>query len=292
MYDSDKKKFLKVVSTGLVLPFLTVPVGADDETKLAVDVKTHHIQSKILQQKRTVHQYQAHSVKVPQHVVVAADGKNYDKSYRRVLAAMASNPKCQSVTILAVENPNRGDDFTPPYEKYGKPGHKKQGHADRYLDFLKKEILQVQAKPWKVGEKLSYYAMGHSWGGAFVAYALSEHKETVAKEADLPQFKGYFMFSPTVIYRQTAEQSAAQMIANFNKNMSAVTVKPDFVVMTAGGAEPEKFRAPYPVLKQAYTHVLKDQSDLHFQLHDKVGHFETLDHSIDHAFNQAFCSSE
>ena len=211
-------------------------------------------------------------------LIIAFDSKHHDATYRDLIEAFGAKANCRPFLLAVVSNTNRAKNFSPPYEQFGKPGKRVSGQADRYLAALEQELIPRLQADYQLSPNI--YWAGHSWGAAFVAYVMSE---------SYASYQGYFMFSPTVIYRDTPEASTQQILDNTAKHIEAATSHPAIVYMNVGLKEPQKYSAPYYVMQQRYQDMLTPATTLVTEELDGAGHMATLKAAIDKVFNTTFC---
>jgi predicted alpha/beta superfamily hydrolase len=92
--------------------------------------------------------------------------------------------------------PRRGRlrDFTLPLEHEDTLGGASSGGAANFLSFLREELMPALEKKYQLAGPQHRALFGHSLGGLFAVYALSQ------QENDRRVFKGYVAASPTLLW--------------------------------------------------------------------------------------------
>ncbi len=137
--------------------------------------KTFSIHSKVLKDKRDFKvllppSYNNTNQGYP--VIYVLDGSSYylaAVSTTRTLSAHAQIPEC---IIVAISNKKRESEFTPPYMKINGVENPK---ADALLEYFKNELIPHIEKNYRT--KPLRILMGHSHGGIFNIYSLTESPE-------------------------------------------------------------------------------------------------------------------
>lgn len=193
------------------------------------------IKSKVLDEERKIivhlpKGYDATSIDA-YSVIYMLDGGNYDMLMAKVADSLFAANKMSKVIVVGIENIRRGYDFTPPYEKYGRGDIRKNGNGDKFINFIKKELIPVVNQKFKTNNHKTL--VGHSWGGAFATYLLSKSPEL---------FDGFFIFSPTFLYRSTIEESTRRLRTDLNSKFNENIKLPKFIYISLGENEQERFK--------------------------------------------------
>ncbi|MBU3005652.1 alpha/beta hydrolase [Paraglaciecola arctica] len=148
------------------------------------------LQSKILNEQRDLlihlpnnyHKYS--SRRYP--VLYLLDGQRNLRHTAGTLDLLNQDNKAQEMIIVAIKNTHRTRDFTPTYdESYNQWGI--SGGADRFLDFIEKELIPYMAKNYRTNN--FKILSGHSLGGLLAVYALQSRPQL---------FQAHFAFSPSL----------------------------------------------------------------------------------------------
>lgn len=89
----------------------------------------------------------------------------------------------------------RAEDYTPPAPDLthtGDPSGHPQGGADRFLDFIEKELKPKLARDFKIDSDRQTL-FGHSYGGLFTLHTLFTRPDS---------FQGYYAASPSIWWNQ------------------------------------------------------------------------------------------
>lgn len=164
-------------------------------------------------------------------VVYLLDGGNFDVLMAKVADSLFATSKVSKVIVVGIENIRRGFDFTPPYEQSGRGDNRKLGNGDKFISFIKEELIPEINKKFRTNNHK--ILVGHSWGGAFASYLLSESPEL---------FDGFFLFSPTFLYGPTIEESTKRLRADLNSSLIKDIKLPEFIYISLGQYEDERFK--------------------------------------------------
>ena len=177
------------------------------------------------------------------------------------------------IIIVAIKSIRRGYDFTPPYEKLGRGANHRKGNGDKFLAFIKNELIPQTNKKYRTNNQ--QYFMGHSWGGAFATYVLSQTPEL---------FNGFFIFSPTILYASTIEESTETLFADLTKNFNNNHTLPAFIYVSVGEDEQSRFKESYKALVAYLKKNAPAKIRLQFAITKDAAHMENPEISIPIAF--------
>lgn len=196
------------------------------------------------------------------------DGKESGFNVRDYLINKGEHDLAKQYIVVSIENKDRGHDFSPPYEVFGRD-KKVQGNAHKFLSFLEKELIPEVDSNYKTSN--NRLIVGHSWSAAFTSYVLSVKPML---------FTNYIIISPTIIYRSTVEESTKQIIEDFNKNILFKKQSPESIYITVGATEPPKYSAPFYKLTEYFDTNLPKQIRYKNMVLEGTGHFESLEKSL------------
>lgn len=107
-------------------------------------------------------------------VVYVLDGSSLDgptADAAALLARVGLTPELIVVGLPNVSGPGRQRDYTPPFMRQDlEAGDALMGQADRFLDFVEREVIPAVARDYRTTDER--LLSGHSRGGLLVAYAL------------------------------------------------------------------------------------------------------------------------
>lgn len=164
-------------------------------------------------------------------VIYMLDGGNFDDLMAEVADSLFVTNNIPKVIVVGIGNIRRGFDFTPPYEQSGRGDNRKTGNGDKFISFIKEELVPEVNKKFRTNNHK--ILVGHSWGGAFATYLLSESPEL---------FDGFFIFSPTFLYGPTIEESTKRLRADLNSNFDKAIKLPAFIYVSLGQTEQERYK--------------------------------------------------
>ena len=87
--------------------------------------------------------------------------------------------------VIGLKNVTRGFDFLPHYYEAERDGEQVSGNGGKLLAYIENELIPFADNQFNTNGDNAF--AGHSWGGQFVAYALSQSPGL---------FNAYFMTSP------------------------------------------------------------------------------------------------
>jgi len=209
-------------------------------------------------------------------VIYMLDAGNDDQLAAQTALKLAEDDLMPPVIIIAIENIRRGFDFTPGYLKMGRGDNRKAGNGDKFLDFITDELMPNVDKTLHTNGK--QYFMGHSWGGAFSSYVLSQRPEL---------FSGFFIFSPSFINIPNAKDMQDKLSIDFVKNISKAQT-PSFIYLSVGTKERQGFINSYNGFKSFLNNNLPKNRRLFTQETQGADHMVNPELSIPKAFRLAF----
>lgn len=112
----------------------------------------------------------------------------------------------------------RTEDYTPPAPDLaatGDPSRHPQGGADRFLDFIEKELKPALAKDFRI-DPARQTLFGHSYGGLLTLHALFTRPQS---------FQNYFAASPSIWWNQRYILSEKAAFLENKEAVSSVRVK-------------------------------------------------------------------
>lgn len=204
-------------------------------------------------------------------VIYMLDGGNDDELTAQAVRAHHAAKIMPEVIVVAIPNIRRGFDFTPPYITLDQDGKNTPGNGDKFLAFIKNEMIPQTNKNFRTnGHKLF---MGHSWGGAFAAYIISQSPEL---------FDGFFLYSPA-LGRKT-DETYAHLKATFKKDHNL----PKFIYVSVGDSEREGFKRSFNSLTALLKQHLPPSVKLHLERNAGAAHMENPEISIPKALKIYF----
>ena len=116
--------------------------------------------------------------------------------------------------------------------------------------------------------------MGHSWGGAFATYLLSQSPDL---------FEGFFLFSPTFLYGPTIEESTDKLFSDLTAIFNKDVKLPAFVYVSVGEDERVSFKESYQSLAGFLKQHIPSRVKLHCETTAGAAHMENPEISIPRA---------
>lgn len=181
----------------LVCSLAMMPLSAANADPLVPHGERHTLNSRILGESH------AYTVYLPPHydalkrypVLYLLDG---DKHAQKLLGAVDSLatgiwPRLPEVIVVGIDNQQRMRDYTPahtltlPGGQKGMPAYQQTGGADRFLDYIEKELQPAIEQAYST--RRPNILIGHSFGGLVTLEALRQQRNG---------FDGYLAIDPSL----------------------------------------------------------------------------------------------
>lgn len=205
---------MKLVPIPLCLLVLSPPASAQEASRI-----DHSIQSAYPEQERTF------TVQLPGSyetqpdfaypVLYVLDGENNLDFSVAVAEFLEQNSLVPELIIVGVHsNATRDRDYLPPNDAAGQPS----GQADQFLKYLRTELVPFVEENYRAAPLR--LISGHSYGGAFVTYAMVERPD---------MFRAYLTQSPFL-----AQGIADPLLAQVSEALSTTPPLNAFFYMNVG----------------------------------------------------------
>jgi len=178
------------------------------------------------------------------------------------------------VIVIAINNIRRGYDFAPPSITFEQDGEQVSGNGDKFLAFIKNELIPFTRKKFRTNGRRVF--VGHSWGGQFLAYTLSQSPEL---------FDGYFITSPSI--GEYGDQTFGDLKLVFKQDLDF----PAFIYVSVGGSEEPDLMADYDRLTTVLEQHLPAQVKLHIEINEGATHDDSGDISLPTALKMYFSTT-
>lgn len=122
-------------------------------------------------------------------LMVLLDGDNHFHHATGIVEYLSQRGRAPEMIVVGVSNTDRTRDFTP----YSDPGAPTSGGADRFLEFVERELLPHVGERYRVGRHRTL--VGHSFGGLLAVHALSTKPS---------MFDAYLAISPSMQWANEA----------------------------------------------------------------------------------------
>lgn len=175
-----------------------------------------------------------------------------------------------SLVVVAISNIRRAYDFMSPHELYGSGADKVKGNGDSFAAFIKEELIPETETRFNLGRKKIF--MGHSWGGAFATYFISESSGL---------FDGFLIFSPAFGTSKDATLSA------LDSSLSGKKTLPKFIYVSVGGDEGADYTRSYVDLTTHLKKLKSSNAVFKFEVTEGAGHMSNPEQSIENALQFA-----
>ena len=209
-------------------------------------------------------------------VIYMLDAGNDDQLVAEHVEKQAREAGKQTPIVVAIKNIRRGYDFTPGYLKLGRGDNRRNGNGDKFLGFITNELIPFIDNNFATNQVR--YFMGHSWGGAFASYVLSQQPT---------MFKGFFIFSPSFINVPNANNKEDKLSQDFISNISGST-NTKFIYLSVGAQERQRFIGAYEGFKPFLEAQLPTHIKLVTEINSDADHMANPEVSIPNALKLVF----
>lgn len=229
------------------------------------------IHSKILNEVRDIkvylpENYDEHS-KVGYNVIYMLDAGNDDALVAHTVNKLSAKELAPSSIVVAITNIRRLYDFTPPHAQF----QGKKGNAQQFLTFIESELIEETNKRFMTNKQKIF--MGHSAGGSFSTYLLSQSPGL---------FDGYFIFSPAI--GTSNELTFSSMSLNFENTAKL----PEFIYVSVGTDEENWFKDSYKSLVEYLAQEAPSKIRLKFEITENAVHMSNPEKSLENAMKFAW----
>ncbi len=206
----------------------------------------------------------------------AAKGGNSNFTYiAKLCQKISKDMGKQKVIVVGIRHGDyREIDYTPT--KFTTTGFSGEGGSEKFVNFIKKELIPRIQKDFKADTSRSKRAIiGHSLGGLCGAYTFTKHNEA---------FANYLLLSPSLIYDN-------EIILQYEQETRAsIKSKKQLVYLGVGGTEPNMV----PPTELLYQRIKKHYSDSKTELYINAGkgHNSSKDENIKKALEFYFKNSQ
>ena len=162
------------------------------------------------------------------------------------------------VIVVGLKNINRGVDFLPGYYDYESDGQRYSGNGSTLLAYIENELIPFVSKEFNTSGQRVF--AGHSWGGQFVTYAMSQSPNL---------FDAYFITSPSFgANHRWGEKTFDAMEQTFKQDLDF----PDFIYLSVGGNESSEELSDYHRLTAALQQHLPAGVNFYSEIHKSAVH--------------------
>ena len=167
------------------------------------------------------------------------------------------------VIVIGVYNIRRGIDFLPHFTSAELDGKRVFGNGGKFLAFIQNELIPFASKKFKTNGRRLF--AGHSWGGHFMAYTLSQEPEL---------FDAYFITSPA-----TGEHGD-ETFRDLKRVLKQDLDFPAFIYVSVGGSEKPDNLADYDRMTTLLKQHLPAQVKLFHEINEGAVHQNNGDISL------------
>jgi len=207
-------------------------------------------------------------------VIYSLDAGSSDK----LVAEIASyynwtNIMPQQVIVVSLKNIRRFPDFLPPYYEH----EGVSGNGGKLLVYIKDELIPYVNKKFRTNGRRVF--AGHSWGGQYVTYALSQSPGL---------FDAYFITSPSFGNDlRWGKETFEALEQTFKQDIDS----PEFVYVSVGTSERRAMLAAYRQLTGLLKQHLPEKVRFYHDAHDGANHGSNGAISMSRAMQLYFADS-
>ena len=181
------------------------------------------------------------------------------------------------VIVIGLKNMSRGPDFLPHYFSVDRDGEQIFGNGDKLLAYIENELIPYVDSRFNTNGDTIF--AGHSWGGQFVTYSLSQSPSL---------FDAYFITSPSFGENERwSKETFDKLRLTFGQDLNF----PAFIYLSAGENEERQDRvSDYHRLAALMKQYLPEGVALHHEVHDGANHTSSNAISIAKALQLYFAN--
>ncbi|MEM7662095.1 MAG: alpha/beta hydrolase-fold protein [Pseudomonadota bacterium] len=198
-------------------------------------------------------------------VIYMLDAGSKDKLTAEIASYYYWGDLMPELIVVGLKNVNRGLDFLPHYyDVENNDGEQVYGNGDKLLAYIENELIPFVDNQFNTNGDNSF--SGHSWGGQFLTYALSQSPGL---------FDAYFITSPS--FGSAGEWSQKTFDA-LELALKRDYEFPDLVYVSVGGDGAPGALSDAGLLPEYYRLVgllrrhLPEQVELRHEIHDIANH--------------------
>ena len=216
-------------------------------------------------------------------VIYMLDAGAADKMTAEIASYYNWGDLMPEVIVIGLKNVRRGLDFLPHYYEAEIDGEQVSGNGGKLLAYIENELIPFTNNRFKTNGDNVF--AGHSWGGQFVTYALSQSPNL---------FDAYFITSPAF---GDGEKWSKKTFDALEQTLKQDLDFPDLVYLSVGGDEwpgpltdsvllPDYYR-----LTALLRRYLPEEVKLYHEVHDSANHTSNSAISIAKALQLYFATS-
>ncbi|WP_416877097.1 alpha/beta hydrolase [Litorimonas sp.] len=203
-------------------------------------------------------------------VIYMLDAGSTDKLTAEIAGYYNWGYSMPELIVIGLKNVSRGLDFLPHYYDTEINGEQVYGNGGKLLAYIENELIPFAKDQFNTNGDNVF--VGHSWGGQFTTYALSQSPGL---------FDAYFITSPA--FGREGEWRT-KTLDTLEKALKQDQAFPDFVYLSVGGDEEPVMLSSYHHLTALLTQHLPEGVKLYHEVHDSAG---LTNNSISHTSSAA-----
>jgi predicted alpha/beta superfamily hydrolase len=147
------------------------------------------------------------------------------------------------------------------------------GGGDNFYKFIKHDMLSYLYKHYKIGETTF---LGHSLGGLFVLYAMTQNPEL---------FDNYIVISPSI----WADGEFSKRIEEFAKGR--ITGKTNLFLYKGGDEVKEGMENPVQILNEQFSKLMIRNLSVDYMTFKGEGHFSVIPQALDECLSKVLANN-
>lgn len=192
-------------------------------------------------------------------VIYMLDAGSNDKMTAEIAGYYNWGEIMPEVIVIGLKNVGRGLDFAPHYFSVERDGEEVVGNGGKLLAYIENELIPFADNQFNTDGDNVF--AGHSWGGQFVTYTLSQSPGL---------FDAYFITSPSF---GDDERWSKDTFDRLKQTLGQDLDFPGFIYLSAGENEERLDRlSDYHRLTALLKQYLPEDVTLHHEVHDSANH--------------------
>ena len=216
-------------------------------------------------------------------VIYMLDAGAADKMTAEIASYYHWGDLMPEVIVIGLKNVGRGPDFLPHYYSFERDGEQVSGNGGKLLSYIENELIPFTNEQFKTNGNKVF--AGHSWGGQFVTYVLSQSPGL---------FDAYFITSPAF---GDGGKWSGETFETLEQTLKQDLDFPDLVYLSVGGDDwpgpltDSVLLSDYYRLTALLRQHLPEEVKLHHEVHDSANHTSNSAISMAKALQLYFATS-
>ena len=211
-------------------------------------------------------------------VIYMLDAGSKDKLTAEIASYYNWGDLMPELIVIGLKNVSRGFDFLPHYYSEEFEGKQVEGNGGKLLAYIENELIPFVNTRFNTNGNDVF--AGHSWGGQFVTYALSQSPGL---------FDAYFIASPSF---GDDEKWSKKTFEALEQTLKQGQDFPDFIYLSVGGDESPRLQSDYHRLTALIKQYLPEEVEFYHEVPHRANHTSNGAISIPKAMQLHFATSQ